>query len=60
MEEVSPWQFAFLKACEQPTSIYPLVQVAALECGREPGQVLADVALWLPIAFELGFLRRVV
>jgi Putative DNA-binding domain len=59
MEEISLWQFAFLRACERPTSSYPAVQVAALESGRDPGQALAEVAMWLPVAFELGFLRRI-
>ena len=59
VEEISLWQFAFLKACERATSSYQAVQVAALESGRDSGQALADVAVWLPIAFELGFLRRV-
>jgi hypothetical protein len=60
VEEITPWQFAFLKACERPISSYPAVQIAALESGRDPGQLLADVAVWLPVAFGLGFLRRVV
>ncbi|HKB64620.1 MAG TPA: DNA-binding domain-containing protein [Pyrinomonadaceae bacterium] len=60
VEEISLWQFAFLRACERPTSSYSAVRVAALESGREPGQALAEVAMWLPVAFELGFLRRVV
>ena len=60
LEEISFWQFAFLRACERPTSIYQAVRVAALESGREPGQALAEVAVWLPAALELGFLRRVV
>jgi len=59
LEEVSPWQFAFLRACEHATSSYSAVRVAALESGREPGQVLVEVAMWLPVAFELGFLRGV-
>jgi hypothetical protein len=58
MEEVAPWQFAFLKACERPASLYTAVRDAALEGGKEPGQVLAEVAVWLPVAFEFGFLRR--
>lgn len=58
VQEISHWQFAFLRACEHPTSSYPAVQVAALESGKDPGQVLADVAIWLPIAIELGFLRQ--
>ena len=60
LEEISFWQFAFLRACEHATSSYPAVQVAARESGREVGEVLADVAVWLPIAFGLGFLRPVV
>ena len=59
VEEISLWQFAFLKACEHPTSSYSAVRVAALESGRDSGQVLADVAIWLPVAFELGFLFSV-
>lgn len=58
VEEISLWQFAFLKACEHPTSSYQAVQAAALESARDLGQVLAEVAVWLPVAFELGFLRR--
>src|ERR1043166_2774297 len=60
LEEISFWQFAFLRACEHATSSYPAVQVAARESGREVGEVLADVAVWLPVAFGLGFLRPVV
>lgn len=59
IEEISPWQFAFLKACEHPTSSYSAVRVAALETGRDPGQALAELAVWLPVAFELGFVRHV-
>jgi hypothetical protein len=60
VEEISLWQFAFLRACERPTSSYPAVQIAARESGRDPGQALAEIAMWLPVAFELGFLRQVV
>jgi len=60
VEEISLWQFAFLKACDHPTSSYSAVQVAALESGRDSGQVLAEVAMWLPVAFGLGFVQRVV
>lgn len=59
IEEVTLWQFAFLKACERPTPLYTAVCAAALEGGQETAKVLAEVAVWLPIAFELGFLRRV-
>lgn len=59
VEQISLWQFAFLRACERPTSSYPAVRIAAIESGRDPGQTLAEVAMWLPVAFELGFLRQV-
>jgi hypothetical protein len=59
VEEITPWQFAFLKACERPAQLYEAVRGAALETGEETPQVLAEVAVWLPVAFELGFLRRV-
>ncbi|HEX8284142.1 MAG TPA: DNA-binding domain-containing protein [Pyrinomonadaceae bacterium] len=58
VEEVAPWQFIFLKACERPAPLYTAVRRAALEVGEEPSRVLADAALWLPVAFDLGFLRR--
>jgi len=58
-EEIAPWQFAFLMACERPTPVYAAVQAAAQESGEEPGRMLASAAVWLPVAFEFGFLRRV-
>jgi len=60
VEEISLWQFAFLRACERSTSSYSAVRVAAVESGRDPGQVLAELAIWLPVALALGFLRLVV
>jgi hypothetical protein len=57
-EEVTRWQFALLGACARPAPLYDAVRRAALEVGTEPAQVLADAALWLPVAFELGLLRR--
>lgn len=60
MAEISLLQFAFLRACERATSCYPAVQVAAMESKKDPAQALAEIAVWLPVAFELGFLRQVV
>lgn len=59
VEEVTPWQFAFLRACERPAHLYEAVRRAALEAGKETPEVLAEVAVWLPVALGLGFLRRV-
>jgi hypothetical protein len=58
MEEAAPWQFAFLKSCGSPTPLYPAARAAALESGEEEAAVLARLTVWLPLAFELGFLRR--
>jgi Putative DNA-binding domain len=58
VEEISLWQFAFLRACERPTSSYSAMQAAAFESGRDSGQVLADIAIWLPVALGLGFLAN--
>lgn len=58
VEEVEPWQFALLKSLERPAPLYVAVRAAALETGKETPRVLAEVALWLPVAFGLGFLRR--
>lgn len=57
VEEVAPWQFAFLKACERPAFAYEAAQRAARESGREPAELLAELVVWLPVGSEFGFLR---
>jgi hypothetical protein len=59
IEEAAPWQFAFLKACENPVALYAASQRAACESGHEPAFLLAQLVTWLPIAIGLGFLRQV-
>lgn len=59
MEEVSPWQFALLKACEQPVPLHLAASRAAEESGKETAFVLAELVVWLPVALGLGFLRQV-
>jgi hypothetical protein len=59
MENIALWQFAFLRACEHPVSLYFAVQRAARESGTEPAYVLAEVTMWLPVAIEFGYLRQV-
>jgi hypothetical protein len=48
-----------MKACASPTPLYSAARAAALESGEESAYVLAGLTVWLPVAFELGFLRRV-
>lgn len=59
MDEITPWQFAFLQACERPISLYLAVQRAARASDKETAQVLAEVAVWLPVATHFGYLRQV-
>lgn len=58
VEEISAWQFAFLKAAEHPITLYSATQRAALESGSESAALLAELSVWLPLAIELGFLRH--
>ena len=56
VEEIAPWQFALLKACgERPVSLYAAARRAAVESGKDVGQVLAEVSVWLPVAVEFGY-----
>ncbi|HEX6097251.1 MAG TPA: DNA-binding domain-containing protein [Thermoanaerobaculia bacterium] len=57
IEELAPWQHAFLQACERPVPVYAAARSAALASGREIGKVLAEAALWLMAAADLGFVR---
>jgi len=57
VEEIEPWQFAFLRACEAPVSVHVAARVAAEESGTEASPLLAHLVLWLPIAIQSGFLR---
>jgi hypothetical protein len=58
-KEITAWQFAFLKACERPVSLYSAIGRAAGQSLEEPTFVLAELVAWLPVAIEFGFLRRV-
>ncbi len=57
IEELAPWQYAFLQACERPVPAYEAARSAAIASDRETGHVLAEAALWLMVAAELGFVR---
>lgn len=58
LQEVTAWQYAFLKACLHPVSLSSAVTSAARESGAEPAFLLAELIVWLPVAVQLGFLRR--
>lgn len=57
IEELAPWQYVFLQTCERPVSAYEAARSAAIASGRDTGEVLAEAALWLMVAADLGFVR---
>lgn len=57
IDELAPWQYAFLRACAEPVSVFTAARDAAAATNREPSQLLADVALWLPVAASRGYVR---
>jgi len=59
VNEVEPWQFALLRTCESPVSAHDAAREAAEQSGTEVSSVLAHLVLWLPIAIQSGFVRRV-
>ncbi|HEX6716547.1 MAG TPA: DNA-binding domain-containing protein [Pyrinomonadaceae bacterium] len=59
VKEIELWQFAFLKACECPVSVYFAARLAAEQSGKELSFVLAQLVVWLPVAIQLGFLRQI-
>jgi len=59
VREIDSWQFAFLKACDTPSSAHVAAARAADESGIEASVLLAQLVLWLPVAIQFGFLRRV-
>ena len=57
VKEIELWQFAFLRVCECPVSVYIGARKAAQQSGTEPSFVLARLVVWLPVAIQFGFLR---
>jgi hypothetical protein len=59
VKEIELWQFALLRACEPPVSVYVAAREAAQQSGTEPSFVLAQLVVWLPVAIHFGFLRLI-
>jgi hypothetical protein len=57
VKEIELWQFAFLKACASPVSVYLAGRSAAEQSGTEVSFVLGQLVVWLPVAIQFGFLR---
>ena len=54
---LQPWQFELLRACASPgVPLQAASEQAAHATGHKPGQVWADVLVWLPAALEAGMM----
>ena len=52
---LEPWAFAWLEAlAASGGDVHAATRTAAQACGREPGELLASLLLWLPGATEAG------
>jgi hypothetical protein len=52
---LQPWQFEFLQACAtKDAPLQAASEQAARATGREPGQLWADLLVWLPTALDAG------
>lgn len=56
LTELSPWQYQALSRCAERRSIAGLAGEVAAAGGEGRGAVLAELALWLPVARSLGMI----
>ncbi|EJL29228.1 hypothetical protein PMI01_03367 [Caulobacter sp. AP07] len=60
VHRLTPWRFAWLEALgEAGDDVHVAAAQAARATGRETGAVIADLALWLPLAAEHGLVDGV-
>jgi hypothetical protein len=53
---LAPWAFAWLEAlAASDGDVNAATHAAAPACGRQAGELLASLLLWLPTAAESGF-----
>ena len=56
---LEPWRHAWLEALgTEGADLYGAAAAAAASSGRDGGALLADLALWLPVAASLGLVTR--
>lgn len=59
LHRLNPWRFAFLEALLAGSGdVHEAAAASAREAGRDLGRTLADLALWLPAAGQLGLAAR--
>ncbi|MCX4028583.1 putative DNA-binding domain-containing protein [Endozoicomonas sp. SM1973] len=56
VESITNWQYEFLLACKNTTSINQAIKVTANRCGITYQSLLTDIYLWLPQALLQGIL----
>lgn len=55
MEELEPWQYYFLSACSQPTTLTEAINRTAEITGISAATILADLCVWLQVFRDKGF-----
>lgn len=55
MEELTDWQYHFLRACERPIDVSVAAAATAAICDLPYPLLLADLYIWLPFFLESGF-----
>jgi len=58
IQELEPWQFAFLQACAESVSIQEAAKMAAEISGIAMEAILARLFVWLPLAMDNGYLGQ--
>ncbi|MDE1462034.1 DNA-binding domain-containing protein [Spartinivicinus poritis] len=57
IESITNWQYEFLLACKNKTSINQVVKATASRCGITYQSLLTDIYLWLPQTLLRGILH---
>ncbi|NEP14415.1 MAG: DUF2063 domain-containing protein [Symploca sp. SIO2C1] len=56
MSEVEPWQYSFLKAAKEYSSLYDCALKCSEETNNSLDEILAQLVVWFPLALSSGFL----
>lgn len=57
--ELEHWQYEFLNACKESSSMHECAQRASAASGVEVKHILAGLMVWLPVAKEVGMIITV-
>ena len=56
-QRIEEWQYCFLKSFEENSqSIGQAIKIVAENTGHLPSKIMAELMLWIPFAFDMGYL----